>query len=245
MKLGKKEPKKDLRTLRLARYFTTTLPAPPDSCAWSLMLPDWGMMANDALGDCTIAGCGHAIQTWTEVINQRITIPDADIIKYYSLWDGYVVGDPSTDNGGIELDVLNQWRQQGLNGHQLLAYAAVNPHDQIEVRQAIALFGGTYIGLSLPISAQNQDVWDVVQTSDGQPGSWGGHCVWCLAYDKDSITCVTWGVLKKMTWRFWENYCDEAYALLSPDFLNNQGIAPSNFDLSTLQADLSIITSNG
>jgi len=228
--------------LQFARYATAELPAPPDSTAWSLMLPDWGMMKNDALGDCTIAGCAHAIQTWTEVINQRITISDSEVERYYSLWDGYVPGDPSTDNGGVELDVLNQWRQQGLDGHQLTAYAAVNPKNVIETRQAISLFGGVYIGLALPISAQSQAVWDTVQTSAGFPGSWGGHCVWVPAYDKDTLTCVTWGKLQKMTWRFWQDYCDESYALLSPDFLNVNGIAPSNYDLATLQSDLSIIT---
>ncbi len=243
MKLGKQPPKKDLRTLQFARYATPALPAPPEFCDWSNLETDWGMMRNDALGDCTIAGCAHAVQTWTLVINQRITIPDNEVVHYYSLWDGYVDGDPNTDQGGVELDVLNQWRQQGLSGHTLTGYAAVNHRNEIEVRQAIALFGGVYIGLSLPISAQSQDVWDTVQTSDGQPGSWGGHCVWVLAYDKDSLTCITWGETKKMTWRFWENYCDESYALLSPDFIASSGLAPSNFDLATLQADLSIITS--
>ena len=44
-----------------------------------------------------------------------------------------------------------------------------------------------------------------------------------------------------MTWGFWAAYCDEAYAILSPDFLkqkNGQTVAPSGFNLAQLQEDL-------
>jgi hypothetical protein len=46
--------------------------------------------------------------------------------------------------------------------------------------------------------------------------------------------------LKKMTRAFWQAYCDEAHALLSPDWIAAQG-SPSGFDLAQLQADLSAI----
>lgn len=242
MKLGKKPPKHDIRTLRLARYLPPALPAPPDSCDWSNSQPDWGMMDNDQLGCCTIAACGHAIQVWTLVINQRVTVPDDVILHYYEVWDGYNPTDPNSDQGGVELDVLNKWRQQTFNGHSLQAYAAVDTNNLTNVKQAVALFGGTYIGVALPISAQSQDIWDAVSGPEGEPGSWGGHAVFCLAYDVSGITCITWGQLKKMTWAFWEKYVDEAYALLSPDFIAQSGLAPSNFDLATLQSDLNVIT---
>jgi hypothetical protein len=40
-----------------------------------------------------------------------------------------------------------------------------------------------------------------------------------------------------MTWAFWEAYCDEAYAILSHDFLEKNK-TPDGFDLATLRADL-------
>lgn len=244
MRLGRRAPRLDPRTLKLARYLSLDFVA-PESCAWSLMLPDWGMMANDRLGCCTIAGIGHAVQTWTEVINQRVTVSDEEIIQYYSLWDGYVPGRPNTDQGGIELDVLNRWRQQSFSGHSLLAYGAITAQNLSAVKQAIALFGGLYIGIAMPLTAQRQDVWDVQQSyandPDAAPWSWGGHCVWVLQYDPEGLTCVTWGELKRMTWAFWQRYCDEAYGLISPEFVAN-GTAPSGFDLDQLQADLKLIT---
>jgi len=48
---------------------------------------------------------------------------------------------------------------------------------------------------------------------------------------------VTWGALQRMTWGFWSAYCDEAYALLSNDFLTADR-TPAGVDLATLESDL-------
>jgi hypothetical protein len=243
MKLGRKAIKTDTRTLRLARYFTEDLPSPPVAKDWSKGITSFGMMLNDQLGDCTIAGCGHAVQVLSANAGAEITVPDSAILAAYEQWDGYKPADPSTDQGGVELDVLTDWRKNGLAGHKLLAFADPEATNVIEIKQCIALFGGVYIGVSLPLTAQTQDVWDAVDDpGDGsaQAGSWGGHCVFVCAYDSDGLTCITWGAQKKMTWTFWNEYVDEAHALLSADWLGANG-APSGFDLAQLQADLALI----
>jgi len=241
-KLGRKAIKTDSRTLALGRYLTPGLPPPPAAKDWTKGIAAWGMMLNDTLGDCTIAGCGHAIQIWTANTGSMVTVPDATIESYYEQWDGYVPGNPNTDTGGIELDVLNDWQKQGFAGNALMAFADPKPANLTEVRQSIALFGGVYIGLSLPLTAQNQDIWDVVPRggANAQPGSWGGHCVFVPKYDQKGFTCITWGQLKTMTVAFWNKYCDEAHALLAQDWLTAKG-APSGFDQAQLLADLKAI----
>jgi hypothetical protein len=239
-KLGCRPPKKDKRTLMLATYMTESLPAPPPSVDWTKGITEWGMMLNDVHGDCTIAGVAHATQVFTANTTGITTIPDATVLSYYQQWDGYNPSDPSTDAGGVELDVLNLWRQQGFSGHSLIAYCDVDPANQVHVKQAISLFGGLYIGLQLPISAQNQDVWDVVE-NDG--GVWGGHCVFVPKYDENGLTCITWGELKVMTWAFWSKYCLEAHALLDKDWLGSMSQDPAGLNLQALQADLTLVTS--
>ena len=68
-----------------------------------------------------------------------------------------------------------------------------------------------YLSLALPISAQKQvadgEVWDIVSGPDSQPGSWGGHQVFGLAYDYLGLACVTWGKRQAMTWAFLDAYC--------------------------------------
>jgi hypothetical protein len=43
-----------------------------------------------------------------------------------------------------------------------------------------------------------------------------------------------------MTWSFWLRYFDEAFALLSPDWLA-ANVAPNGFNLNQLTADLAAI----
>jgi len=242
MKLGRKAIKTDTPTLALARYLTPGLPPPPASADWTNGIASWGMMLNDKLGDCTIAGAAHAIQVFTANTSAMVTVPDATIECYYERWDGYVAGNARTDKGGVELEVLNNWQKQGLAGHLLMAFADPAPNNLDQVRQSIALFGGVYIGLNLPLTAQSQDVWDIENSSGTKaaPGSWGGHCVFVPSYDEKSFTCITWGELKTMTIAFWNRYCDEAHTLLSADWLAAKG-APSGFDQEQLQADLRAI----
>jgi hypothetical protein len=60
-----------------------------------------------------------------------------------------------------------------------------------------------------------------------------------IAYGPRRLVCVTWGQLKPMTWRFFRTYCDEAYAVLSADWLRTDHTAPSGFNLDELKKDLS------
>jgi hypothetical protein len=299
MRLGKFPRRHDLRTLKMARYLTDSLPAAPPAVDYTQGLTDWGMMLNDKLGCCTIAAVGHAIQTWTTTSSQSLTVPDSTILAYYEKWDGYNPADAGSDQGGVELDILNDWRQQGFSGQSLDAYVSIGLRDSGQVANgvigrlgdrgsseypgspdqpipetatAIWLFGGAYIGVELPISAQNQDVWDVPADPglDDEPGSWGGHAIYLVGYDRklaiddcrsstgrqstigngqssidnrqSTITCITWGQPKKMTWAWFEKYCSEAYALVSKDWLKASGVAPCGFDFATLENDLKLVT---
>lgn len=248
MRLGRKHVRIDPRTLRLARYVNrAALPPAPVSVDWTKGITNWGMMLNDQLGDCTIAGAAHAIQVWSANLGTELTVSDADVEKAYELWDGYDPANPeATDQGGVELDVLNKWRQNTLAGHGLLGYADPDVSDLEEVRMAISLFGGVYIGLNLPLTAQDQDMWDVDTNGQDQlkraPGSWGGHCVFVCGYDAASFTCLTWGAPKKMTVRFWVAYCDEAHALFGSDWLGANQVSPGGLDRGQLLQDLQQVT---
>jgi len=252
MHLGKAAPRHDPRTLQFASYLSPRdLPAPPPSVDYTKAVKGpWGMMGNDTIGDCTCAAAGHLIMEWTADTGAQADPTTQQVIEAYSAVTGY---DPTTganDNGAMETDVLNYWRKTGVAGHRILAYAALEPRSTTHVENAIDLFGGVYIGLALPKSAQTQTVWSVPPggpTGDGRPGSWGGHAVPVLAYDSHGLTVITWGDTKTMTWQFWETYCDEAYAVLSMDFLKanpndpKDPVAPSGFDLTALLDDLKAV----
>jgi hypothetical protein len=243
-KLGKLPVRIDVRTLALARYVDTTkLPAPPQQLDLTAGVPDWPMYANDKIGDCTCAAAGHMIEAWSAAASGHATeITEQAVLNAF---DHVKQTDPQTgEEGAVELDVLKYWRKSGIGGHKIGAFARVSTVDLQLVRTGAYLFGGLYLGLALPVTAQKQAVWDWTGTLRGpaRPGSWGGHAVDVVGYDDQALTIVTWGATKQMTWAFWERYVDEAYCLLSNDFLQG-GQAPNGFDLEALRADLGLITS--
>lgn len=245
MRLGKLAPRHDPRTLQLVNYLDTgKLPTIPSQKDWSGKVPEWKMLLNDTLGCCTISGAAHMIMGWSANANTEVTPTDSDILKAYSAVSGYDPGTGENDNGAVELDVLNYWRNTGIAGHKIYAYTALEPRNHSHIKASIYLFGGCYIGLALPISARNQTVWSVPAwgtRGSGAPGSWGGHAVNIVSYTAHDLTIVTWGALKKMSWAFLDTYCDESYTILSQDFTKN-GIAPNALNWDALQQDLKAVS---
>jgi hypothetical protein len=250
MKLGKRpaRPVAGLKPLRryLARERALVIPPVPTTCSRASAVASWPMLENNMLGDCTIAAVGHAVQLWTAVADRMRVMSNTEALTAYEVF-GYVPGQPATDQGAVATDVLTKWSGAGFAAggveDVLTGFCAVDPSEQTEVRQGVAWLGVVYAGLELPIAAQSMDVWDAPATAadlvgDYEPGSWGGHAVPIIGYGPNGVVCVTWGALKKITWRFWSAYVDEAYGLLSRDFVTGAGSAAS-LDWTTLEADMS------
>jgi hypothetical protein len=256
MKLGKGAARKDARTLLLENYFTPDIPMPPDSADQShgINPEQWEMLGNDKIGDCTVAAALHQELAWNGPMSKvspaclvSPTVDYYDVLEAYEVLSGYDSDTGANDNGAVVLDVLNYWRKTGIAGRKITAYAAVGPQDAQRIRQAVSLFGGCYLGLQLPLIAAGQALWSSIpgpeaagHPSDADPGSWGGHAVVAVGYTDSFVQVVTWGAIKPMTWGFLSRYCDEAYAILSPDWR-----PPAGIDQAKLLADLSAITAAG
>lgn len=240
MKLGRKPQKHDRRTLKLDSYLPV-MPPVPTAVDWSGKVPCWGMMANDTVGDCTVASAGHLEMLWTSQASVEYPPTDASILAAYSAITGFNPADPSTDQGAAMVDVLNYWRNAGISGHRINSYINANPQNTDQVKASIALFGGLYAGVMLPQSAidaaQSGTIWSDVTDNN----ILGGHAFPVVAYDTNGLTCITWGKKQGMTWAWLAKYMDECYAVLSSDWFKPGGIAPSGFNMPQLQIDLSKI----
>jgi hypothetical protein len=239
-KFGKLRPKRSRKALPLSNYMKVAAVAFPPVRAWERPIP-WGMLGNDTIGDCTIAAMLHLIMGWQAVANAGapLTFADADAIALYSVITGYNPADPSTDNGAACTDVLNYWKATGAQGHKIAGYTALDVSNTEMVQAAVFLFGGVYIGLDVPAYIMNAP----------EGGSWsqqpgddttieGGHCVYLTGYGRQGFTLVSWGTTYTANWDFWTSYVDEAYALVSTDWIKRSGVAPSGLDLAALTADL-------
>jgi len=236
-KLGKLPPKFDARTLRLAHYIEKRkLPKVPKTHNLSRKtlkaFPDLGMMNNDRLGCCTIAGLAHAEQTWSTYGGNPRRPTDEQIVEAYNRING------GEDSGAFMIDALKMARTVGVGGNPIYGFVSVHPYDHDQVRTALFLFGGLYVGAGLPYSAQDQKVWDIGDGPSFAPGSWGGHTFNAVDFDAKGLTIVTWGALQRMTWAFWDRYVDECYAVLEQDYVGDDNRSPQGFSLSKLAADL-------
>lgn len=237
VRLGKKPAVHDSRTLRLSAFVERSALADlPGRVTWSAKVRDWPMYRNDEIGCCATAGPAHQVQAWTANDASREATPSVDdvLAEYRAIsgWDG-VPGSP-TDTGCMMLDVMSRWRNRGLFGHRIGAFAAVDLHNADLLRFGIHRFGGVAIGVMLPDAVQGQDnsvPWQAPQRipnfGEWSPGSWGGHYIIAVDYDADWITVVTWGGLKKMSRHFCDAYCDEAYVQFARDWIGPDNTAPN------------------
>jgi hypothetical protein len=245
-KLGKQRPKIDSRTLQFGAYLTKELAPPPLSVDYTKPVKEWPMMGNDQYGDCTCAAAGHMIEEWSANTGTVEILSDPQILKAYN---HFAKGNP--DAGANMLDVLKYWRKTGIGTDKISAFAQLEPQNDVQLRDAVNIFGAAYIGLALPNFAvpPNTDFltipWVVPGTGpvgNAAPNPNNGHCVPAVAYDQRFIYVVTWGAIKTMSWHFYDAYADEAFAVLSSDWINKKvGTSPSGFNMAALQQDLAAV----
>lgn len=247
VKLGRKPRGRNPRVPHLSALLAgIVLPPPPASIDYTIGMPaDLGAMLNDSLGDCTCAAWGHAVQVWSFNANPPMATPtDADIESLYEATGGYVPGDPSTDEGCIEQDVLSYLMKTGLAGNKLAAFVEVDPRNLDDVKRTIADCGLAYIGFNVPNYLMNGltapgSVWDLDPSGDN--GIAGGHAVILAGYDVTGATVISWGSKYRMTWPFFAQFCDEAYALADATWVRVTGDTPGGLTLALLEEQMAAL----
>jgi hypothetical protein len=245
LRLGKERPVFDSRTLQLGRYLTAALEPPPAAVDYGTAVPNWPMYFNDQYGDCTCAAAAHMVQNWTANGKGEVTPDPQAVLRFYEHFTS-----PGPENGCSMLAVLKYWRSKGLGGDTIAAFTSVELTNQVQASDAVNLFGGLYIGVALPDFAVQGDVltvpWAVPPSGPvgpAAPNPQNGHCIPAVGYDARNLYVVTWGTMKSMSWPFYCAYADEAYAVLSQDFLDGKGQTPTGLDLAQLNADLTTLES--
>jgi len=249
LKLGRTPVRHDSRTLKLAKYLSPIL-TPPDSINWGQHIPSgsWGMMKNDLVGDCTCAGAGHMEMLWTSNASSLFIPTDDQILSAYSSITGYDAsktdeyGNNPTDNGANELDVLKYWQRNGIAGRKIGAFVSINPQNLNHLKIATWLFGAVYTGANLT----QADMDSFNEQKEWSPTSndyIGGHAFPIIGYDASGFGVVTWGAIQLATKEWVNTQLEEAYAVISPDWIANTGLAPSGFDIGRLITDLAAVQS--
>lgn len=248
IKFGKLPARVDKRTIKLASIIKKELlPDLPSSydIDSNLGVEDNFVFGNDKYGDCVIAARAHQTLRF-EKFEQGIqpAITDKEVI------DEYLKESGGFDIGLYMLNSLKEWRNKGWvvgdKTYTIYAFASVNWLDHDEVRHCIHLLGGVNFGMkvySKDIEQFNNDeIWDITPN----PGNLeGGHGVYIYSYgaidsyDKEGVTCMTWGKRQKMTWNFWDARIDEAYGIVDN---RDDWLGDSPIDVALLDSYLAEIT---
>ena len=203
------------------------------------------MYDNDKYGDCVWAAIGHEIEQKTRYgSGKTVEVPVADLIAGYSAVTGFNADDPSTDNGTYVQDGLAFWRKSGIGGkHQTIMYAEVVSSNLTEVRQAVYLMGDVHVGFNFPTFAMEQfdsgKPWDLSSVNTSIEG---GHAVTAVGYDANYLYVVTWGQIQKMTWAFWNKYVDEAWAIITQEWVDQNSNNAAGINLYALGQDFATLT---
>lgn len=214
----------------LTHYAAGSLPAAPAS----VEVPDfanWGVLSNDVLGDCGIAGLQHLMEAAATDAGETGQWPsDKDAGTYYLDFTG------GADTGVVLSQFLAYVRQHGYYGHTVTAYAPVSVHDVPTLSTAIYMYDGVYCGITVTQAMmdafQNGQPWDL-NAVQGEPA--GGHCVPAVAYDDTGLTVITWGQPQVITWPAWHAISSEAWAVITGELAGGDG---HGIALDALTADL-------
>jgi len=242
LKFGKAPAQHDERTLKFKKYVKIDLPKPPDAYNSLDRLQEkiktndvatlFPMDANDRYGCCVIAGAAHQITNFHGLVGRKEVMSETDVVKIYLELSG------GEDNGLVMLSTLKYWRKTGMGDHKLETFTTLEEKDHDDVKRAISMFGGAYLGFNVQDAAisdlEHHRIWTPGPT-DG-----GGHCVVAIAYTPMLIGVLTWGEFQWATWDWWDKMVDESYVLLPPE-AKESDFAPG-FDYATLQTDLTAIT---
>ncbi len=215
--------------------------------------PHPGMLGNDRIGDCTSAGIGNHLHTTAALGGFDVAVTPDDAVRFYSRSTGYVPGNPNTDNGGVEVDVLTTAARDGyaLETQALFPiWGSADPSDLNGIRNIAAGLSAAYLGVQLATADMWEDqdgnlppVWDTDSPADHgdlTPGSAGGHCLLLWDYagtdDTDLVTLLTWGSKQKATWRWVRSRIMEAHGLAWGQLHAPGGLYPAGDDWAALVA---------
>ncbi len=218
----------------------------PTSCSYTNRLSAYlGSFLNDSLGDCAEAAYGHALQVWSAASGKReLTEPNSAIEALYET-QGYVPGNPSTDNGTVLQVLLARLVKGPLPDGipKLLAFIEIDPTIPADIDRATYECGLVYIGFNVPAFMQSLENPGSTWSTDpwGNTHIVGGHCVISPGYESGFRDIISWGYKYRMTYGFWKKYVDEAYALVSPEWVEATGRTPLGMTVAQLEAQMAAI----
>lgn len=231
-KLGRLPGKVPVGLHTLGTYVAGALPQAPESVTVP-SVTDWQVLGNDTVGDCGVAGLEHGFMADAAIAGEHEQFPTTtQAVSYYL---SYTHG---ADTGVVLSDYLAYVRSNPFYGHSVDVFAPVDVHDVPTLQFAVWAYGFAYTGIVVTRAMQEAFGAGQPWTSSAASGQvLGGHCVPAVGYDDDFLYVVTWGGVQKVTWPAWHRISEEAYAVVTGEFVERGGDG-RGVTLAALRSDL-------
>lgn len=246
-KLGRIAPRRIQPKLCATKLVDLTSILVPDDTSYrdAASASERDVYMNDQLGDCVPAGLNHLAGLASANAGGSFVPTASEVLADYMAIGGYVMGNPSTDNGCDEDTAMNYYQTHGwANGTKAVGAIAVDATNWDEVRAMVYLFENVVFGVGLPdewispFPSTDGFVWDAAPTVPEN-----GHCF--VAIDlkggRNGVLVVnSWGLYGGIT----QAACAQCavhkvggqmFCVLTPDIVNRAiAKAPNGMDWATL-----------
>jgi hypothetical protein len=251
-----RRPPKNAPALRFSSFLRAAVPTHPVQEDYLATLPGWQMLGNDAVGDCNAV-------TWA---NLRRLVTASLTTEYYptqaQVWQFYQTQNPGFDPAGTkDTNGPGSGQDQGMDvqtgleylhssggpdGVKAVAFAKVDHTNLDEVKAALAIFGGLWLGIQ--VLAANQEQFKEGKPWTDVPGSPidGGHAILGGGYAPD-IKFITWAKEATFAGSFWTGVVQgnplvqEAWAVIWPEHLGTKSFE-EGVNQAQLAADYQALT---
>ena len=255
-KYGRRPPK-NAPALRFGSFLSSGAPVHPRDEDYLAKLSDWQMLGNDVVGDCNAV-------TWA---NMRRLVTATLTTEYYptqeQVWQFYQTQNPGFDpNGASSTNGPGSSQDRGMDvqtgleylhatggpdGVKTVAFAKVDHTKIAEVKAALAIFGGLWLGVQVLDANQQQfaqgRAWSDVAGSPVE----GGHAILGGGYTTADVKFITWAKETEFARSFWDGVVqgtplvEEAWAVIWPENLGTSAFE-QGVDQAQLAADYQALT---
>lgn len=255
-KYGRRPPK-NAPALKFRSFLASTAPAYPPSEDYLTKLSNWQMLGNDVAGDCNAVAWANMRRLVTASLTTENYPSQAQVWQFYQTQNpGFDPNGTSDTNGPGSQDDQGMDIQTGLeylhtnggpDGVKAVAFAQVDHTDIEQVKAALAIFGGLWLGIQ--VLAANQEEFGESRAWTDVKGSPidGGHAILGGGYTSSDIKFITWAQETEFARSFWNGVVqgtplvEEAWVVIWPELLGTTAFE-QGVDLAQLGADYQALT---
>jgi len=233
-KYGRRPPK-STPALRFRSFMSGQVPAHPPAEDYLARLSGWQMLGNDVAGDCNAVTWANMRRLVTATLTTEYYPNQAQVWRFYGTQNpGFDPAGTSGTNGpgspqdqGMDVQAGLEYlhRTGGPDGVKAVAFATVDHTDLDEVKAALAIFGGLWLGVQVLEANQKQFAEGRPWTDVAGSAVDGGHAILGGGYTAADITFITWATETEFARSFWRGtvqgspLVEESWVVIWPEHL--------------------------